>query len=253
MKPRLNYRLRSILDIRRRFSSVIDPNKRQKLINQAMKKRNVQLSALDDLLEFGSRGLARLGRRQKALEKHGKNQGKKPGEKTDPIDKDGRIVREQDPLSSMEARKRRTRKRREGANRHKKKADKIKSHMTHAKLMRDADKKAMMGAFKRGAIRTGVIGGAIAGGSAIHSKMKKNKKKELSALQHHIIEFGHSAHFRRALKSLKRKVDSKPYVEVNGVKMRSLIKENKERMRLKDRLKRAEQSGSKRITKRVLG
>lgn len=215
-----------------------------------MKKRNVQLSALGDLLEFGSRGLARLGRRQKALEKHGKNQGKKPGEKTDPIDKDGRIVREQDPLSSMEARKRRTRKRREGANRHKKKADKIKSHMTHAKLMRDADKKAMMGAFKRGAIRTGVIGGAIVGGSVIHSKMKK--KKELSALQHHTIEFGHSAHFRRALKSLKRKVDSKPYVEVNGVKMRSLIEENKERMRLKYRLKRAQQSGSKRITKRVL-
>ena len=200
MNPRLNYRLRSILDIRRRFSSVIDPNKRQKLINQAMKKRNVQLSALDDLLEFGSRGLARLGRRQKALEKHGKNQGKKPGEKTDPIDKDGRIVREQDPLSSMEARKRRTRKRLEGANRYKKKAN------------------------------------------------------YMSALQHHIIEFGHSAHFRRALKSLKRKVDSKPYHTMpNGIKMKDVIKENKERMRLKDRLKRAEQSGSKRITKRVIG
>lgn len=80
----------------------------------------------------------------------------------------------------------------------------------------------------------------------------KKRNVQLSALRDHIIEFGHSAHFRRALKSLKRKVDSKPYVEVNGIKMRSVIKENKERMRLKDRLKRAEESGSKRITKRVL-
>lgn len=252
MKNRLNYRLRSILDIRRRFSSVVDPSKRKKLINQAMKKRNVQLSALSDLLEFGSRGLARLGRRQKALEKHGRNQGKKPWEKTDPVDMDDRIVRVQDPLSPMEVQKRRIRKAKEGSRRSKKKADRIKSTMNEAKLRRGAENKAIAGAFKREAIRVGVIGGAIAGGSAIHSKIKKNKKKELSALQHHIIEFGHSAHFRRALKSLKRKIDSKPYVDVYGIKMKSVIKENKERMRLKARLKQAEQSGSKRITKRIL-
>jgi len=117
MQNRLKYRLDSILSIKRRFANVVDPNKRQKLINQAMKKRNVQLSAL----------------------------------------------------------------------------------------------------------------------------------------RQHIIEFGHSAHFRRALKSLKRKVDSKPYHTMpNGIKMKDVIKENKERMRLKGRLKQAEQSGSKRITKRVL-
>jgi hypothetical protein len=199
MQNRLRYRLDSILSIKRQFANIVDPNKRQKLINQAMKKRNVQLSSLGDLLEFGSRGLARLGRRQKALEKHGRNQGKKPWEKTDPIDKDGRIVREQDPLSPAEARKRRMRKGKEG-----------------------------------------------------HRRSKK-KNNYMSALRQHIIEFGHSAHFRRALKSLKRKVDSKPYHTMpNGIKVKDVIKENKERMRLKGRLKQAEQSGSKRITKRVL-
>ena len=141
MKNRLNYRLKSILDIRRQFSNVVDPSRRQKLIKQAMKRRNVQLSALDNLLEFG---------RKKQIKKFVKMARKKG------VDEDG---------------------------------------IPYVKIPTGKGKRK----FPKEK-------GWDAKGIKKYRKLTKATDFNYSAIRNHIIEFGHSAHFRRALKSLKRKV-----------------------------------------------
>lgn len=45
-------RVQAIRSIRQQFSDVADPHKREKLINAAMKKSKIKLSALEEILEF---------------------------------------------------------------------------------------------------------------------------------------------------------------------------------------------------------
>lgn len=46
-------RVQAIRSIRQQFSDVADPHKREKLINAAMKKGKIKLSALGEIFEFG--------------------------------------------------------------------------------------------------------------------------------------------------------------------------------------------------------